>query len=117
MSQHRLVVFDIRSKEEPKRKVRKIRMFRTWKVKNVETKYEFSKAVEKLNTGWEKEGDAEVCGFSHIFATKLSFKVPAPATPNKDDREPRTGRDVTSGIVYCLRQFISMFHCIAIQTR
>ena len=23
----------------------------------------------------------------HIFATKLSFKVPAPATPNKDDRE------------------------------
>ena len=25
--------------------------------------------------------------FRHIFATKLSFKVPAPATPNKDDRE------------------------------
>ena len=25
--------------------------------------------------------------FRHIFATKLNFKVPAPATPNKDDRE------------------------------
>ena len=25
--------------------------------------------------------------FRHIFATKLSFKVPSPATPNKDDRE------------------------------
>ena len=25
--------------------------------------------------------------FRNIFATKLSFKVPAPATPNKDDRE------------------------------
>ena len=25
--------------------------------------------------------------FRHIFATKLSFKVPSPTTPNKDDRE------------------------------
>ena len=23
----------------------------------------------------------------HIFSTKLSFKIPAPATPNKNDRE------------------------------
>ena len=28
-----------------------------------------------------------------------------------------TGRDVTSGIVYSPRQFISVFHCISIQTR
>ena len=25
--------------------------------------------------------------FRNIFATKLSFHVPAPATPNKDDRQ------------------------------
>ena len=25
--------------------------------------------------------------FRHIFATKLSFKVPAPATPSKNDRD------------------------------
>ena len=25
--------------------------------------------------------------FLHIFATKLSFEVPAPAKPDKDDRE------------------------------
>ena len=59
VSQHKLVVLDIRRKEEPERKVKKIGRFRTWKLKNVEMKCEFSKAVEKLNTGWEREGDAE----------------------------------------------------------
>ncbi len=53
------MVLDIRNKEEQKRKVRKIGRFRWWNLKIVETKCEFSKAVEKLNTGWEKEGDAE----------------------------------------------------------
>ena len=42
VSQHRLVVLDMRSKEEQKRKIRKIGRFRTWKLKNVETKCEFS---------------------------------------------------------------------------
>ena len=41
----------------------------------------------------------------HILATKLSFKVPAPAAPNKDDRKLLSlgpEQALTSGIVYSL---------------
>lgn len=47
-----------RSKKH-KRKVKKIGIFRTGKLKNMETKSDFRKAVEKMSAGRKREGDAD----------------------------------------------------------